>query len=82
MTQLLAKYREALDRLAVLEDANAHQREELIRTHADLSALQQQYKHLQTAHALVSDSPERLQAKRKITAIIHKVDEAMENLKI
>jgi len=78
---LVGKYREAQQRIAVLEDANDHQRDELIRTHAELADLQLKYKQLQTAHALVADSPERLQAKRQISGIIHKVDQALELLK-
>lgn len=59
VANLLAKYKEAQARIGELEDANGHQREELIRTHAELVDLQNKYKTLQTAHALSADSPER-----------------------
>ena len=67
--------------LGVLEEANRHQRDELIRTHAELQELQGKYKSLQTAHALTADSPERSQARKQLSAIISKVDKTLELLK-
>ena len=81
MANLLAKYKEAQARIGELEDANGHQREELIRTHAELVDLQNKYKTLQTAHALSADSPERSAARKQISAIISKVDKTLELLK-
>ena len=81
VANLLAKYQEAQARIGELEEANGHQREELIRTHAELVELQNRYRTLQTAHALSTDAPERTQARKQISAIISKVDKTLELLK-
>ena len=78
---LLAKYREALARIDELEETNGHQRDELIRTHAELVELQKKHTALQTAHALTIESPERVVARKQINAIIAKVDKSLELLK-
>ena len=79
--RLLQLYNEALQRIDVLTDANLHQREELIRTHAELADLQAKHKQLTTAHALLADSPQRDVARKQITSIISKVDKALDLLK-
>ena len=81
INNLIARYNEALRQIDELKEANGHQRDELIRTHAELVELQKNYKTLQTAHALSSDTPERTQAKKQIAAIISKVDKTLELLK-
>lgn len=81
MANLLAKYQEAQARIDELREANGHQRDELIRTHAELVELQKNYRTLQTAHALSTDAPERSQARKQISAIISKVDKTLELLK-
>lgn len=78
---LLADNMALKDKIAVLEDANERQRQEMIRTHAELAELQTEYKRLRAAHALLADSPEREQVKRQLTQMIHLVDKAIENLK-
>ena len=78
---LIAQYKEAQRQIDELRENNGHQREELIRTHAELVDLQNKYKALQTAHALTSDSPERSAARKQISAIISKVDKTLELLK-
>jgi hypothetical protein len=81
VNSLLARYQEALRQIDELEEANGHQREELIRTHAELVELQESYRALQTAHALSAGTPERAQAKKHLAAIISKVDKTLELLK-
>ncbi len=81
VSRLLDKYNEALKRIDDLMQTNAHQRDELIRTHADLVELQSKYKALQTAHALLSDSPEKDAARKQINALITKVDKTLEILR-
>ena len=81
VANLLAKYQEAQARIDELREANGHQRDELIRTHAELVELQNRYRTLQTAHALSTDAPERTQARKQISAIISKVDKTLELLK-
>ena len=78
---LIARYNEALRQIDELRETNGHQREELIRTHAELVDLQAKHRLLQTARALSSDTPERTQAKKQLTAIITKVDKTLELLK-
>jgi archaellum component FlaC len=81
VARLVDRYHEVQQQLGVLEEANRHQRDELIRTHAELQELQGKYKSLQTAHALTADTPERSQARKQLNAIISKVDKTLELLK-
>lgn len=81
INNLIARYNEALRQIDELREANGHQRDELIRTHAELVELQNRYRTLQTAHALSTDAPERTQARKQISAIISKVDKTLELLK-
>lgn len=64
-----------------LQDANNRQRQEMIRTHAELNTLRQDYKYLRMAHALLTESPERDIVRRQLTNMIHLVDKALDNLK-
>lgn len=84
MHELLDRYRAQQQTIAALREENTRQREEIIRTHAELVQLQTDYKHLQTAHALVADhldEEERRRARQRITNLIAQVDRAMEVLK-
>lgn len=84
MHELLDRYRAQQQTIAALREENTRQREEIIRTHAELVQLQTDYKHLQTAHALVTDhldEEERIRARQRITNLIAQVDRAMEVLK-
>lgn len=74
VAHLLRNYQEVCRQLQILEEANQRQRDEILRTHTELTELQQQYKKLQTAHALVAESPQRDVARRQLTAIIKKID--------
>lgn len=79
--RLIYEHQQLRHELTVLKDANEHQREELLRTHAELKQLRDENRRLQTAHALVADSPERDKARRQLTSIINKVDKTLELLK-
>ena len=79
--RLITNYQDALAQIEELRAANEHQRDELIRTHAQLVQLQNDYKNLHTAHALLTDSPARSSARKQISAIITKVDKTLELLK-
>lgn len=79
--RLIYEYQQLRQELAILQEANEHQRDELLRTHAELQQLRDENRRLQTAHALVADSPERDKARRQLTSIINKVDKTLELLK-
>ncbi len=79
--QLIAQYNQALEQIDELRNQNSLQRDELIRTHAELVDMQNKYKALQTAHALTCDSPERIMARKHINALIAKVDKTLDLLK-
>lgn len=78
---LLTRLGEQQCRIGELEQENRSQREELIRTHAELKELQQQYRHLQGAHALIGSEVTRVQARNQLTYLIAQVDQALEALK-
>ena len=78
----LLRERETLQQeVSRLSDANDRQRQEMIQTHKELADLREEYKTLKIAHALVSDSEEREQVKRKLTRMIHLIDKTISNLK-
>ncbi len=79
--ELIRRYKALQAENARLLQANDNQRNELIRAHQELADLQQKYKQLQLAHALTENSPQRAQAKRKITQLIGWLDEAIEAAK-
>ena len=81
VTHLLRDYKEVCHQLDILNEANQKQREEIIRSHAEFAELQAKYKALQTAHALVADSPERDVARKQLTSILRKVDNTLQLLK-
>ncbi len=78
--ELIRRYAQAKEEVAFLRQANEMQRQELMRTHEELVALQREYKHLQTAHALCAHSPEAVMAKRRLTYLIGLVDKALTNV--
>ena len=63
-----------------LKSDNDRQRQEMIRTHEELVALQREYKTLEMAHALVSGE-NREMARRRLTQLIRQVDRAIEIVK-
>ncbi len=78
---LLDRYRNQQRQIETLERENSFQREELLRTHSELRNLQQRYKQLQTAYAMIGGEEERDKARQQLTYLIREVDEAMKALK-
>ena len=82
--QLLEQYVAQQQQIAELTLQNESQRDEIIRTHAELSQLKEDYKHLETAYVLVAenvDEEQRDRVKQRITNLIAQVDRALEALK-
>ncbi len=84
LCELLSRYETQQQQIAMLQDENRHQREEIVRTHADLAKIRADYTSLRTAYALVSDEAQEAdkeRAKQQINNIIAKIDRAIEVLK-
>lgn len=84
LRDLLNHYEAQQQQIAALQEENQRQREEIIRTHAELVKLKSDYNHLHTAHALVAndvEDKERIRARQRITNLIAQVDRAIEVLK-
>ncbi len=84
LRELLNRYEAQQQQITALQEENRRQREEIIRTHAELVKLKSDYNHLHTAHALVAndvDDEERARARQRITNLIAQVDRAIEVLK-
>jgi len=64
----------------ILTKANDAQREEILRSHAELQDLKQRFQNLQTAHALVSNVEGKEKARRQINSLISKIDKTLELL--
>ena len=83
--QLLAQYHELQEQIRLLKEENVRQREEILQSHAELQQLKQDYSRLQAAHAMIAgqeiSEEERQKAKQKLTAIISRIDKALELLK-
>ena len=82
--QLLEQYVAQQQQIAELTLQNESQRDEIIRTHAELSQLKEDYKHLETAYVLVAenvDEEQRDRVKQRIINLIAQVDRALEALK-
>jgi hypothetical protein len=57
---------------------------EIMQTHAELVQLQTDYRHLETAHAILAentDGEQRNRVKQRLTNLIAQVDRAIEVLK-
>lgn len=85
LQQLLLQYQELQENMRILKEENIRQREEILQSHAELQQLKQDYSRLQTAHAMIvgeqMNEEERQKAKQKLTAIISRIDKALEVLK-
>ena len=84
LRELLNRYEAQQQQITALQEENRRQREEIIRTHAELVKLKSDYNHLHTAHAFVAtdvDDEERARARQRITNLIAQVDRAIEVLK-
>ncbi len=83
--QLLMQYQELQDDMRLLKEENIRQREEILQSHAELQQIKNDYKRLQTAHAMVisqgMNEEERLKAKRRLSSLISQIDRALDVLK-
>lgn len=77
--RLLQRYEALQAECAQLRADNERQREELVRTHAELVALQQKNRRLATANALTSVETTE-EASKRINALIAQVDRAIQAL--
>ena len=77
---LLERYQALQEENVRLKDERDRQRQELIRTHADLLDLQQKNRRIATANALVSAEGSE-EALKRINALIAQVDRAINALR-
>ena len=77
---LLERYEALQQENAQLKEDSERQRQELIRTHSELLALQQQNKRLATANALTAAESNE-EATKRLNALIAQVDRAIAALK-
>ena len=77
---LLERYQTLQQENASLREDIERQRQELIRTHSELLALQQQNKRLATANAMTSAESSE-EALKRLNALIAQVDRAINALK-
>lgn len=81
---LLAEYHDLQEQLLALQAENEQQREEIMRSHAELVNLKADYNHLETAHALLAetiDPEQRDKVRQRINNLIAQIDRALEALK-
>jgi uncharacterized coiled-coil DUF342 family protein len=81
---LLEQYQGVQQQVLQLTQDLERQREEMMRTHAELVQLKADYNHLETAHALLSESidpDQRDKVRQRIANLIAQIDRALEALK-
>ena len=81
---LLAEYQDLQQQLLALQAENEQQREEIMRSHAELVNLKADYNHLETAHALLAETiaaEQRDKVRQRINNLIAQIDRALEALK-
>lgn len=81
---LLEQYELLKQQLLDLQQENERQRDEIIRTHAELVQIKADYKHLETAYALLSentDDERRERVRTRLTNMIAQIDRAIEALR-
>ncbi len=81
---LLSQYQEMQHQVLELQQEYERQRKEMMRTHAELVQLKADYNHLETAHALLSESidpDQRDKVRQRIANLIAQIDRALEALK-
>lgn len=84
LQQLLEQHNQLKQQLLDLQRENERQREEIMQSYAELVALKNDYKHLETAYALLAentDEAQRERVKQRLSNLIAQVDRAMEALK-
>ena len=78
--QLVEQHHVLSEQVKTLLKNNDQQRQEVIRSHAEIQDLQKQNRELKTALALVDDSEGKDVARRRINALIDKIDRTIELL--
>ena len=78
--QLLEQHHVLSEQVKTLLKNNDQQRQEVIRSHAEIQDLQKQNRDLKTALALVDDTEGKDIARRRINALINKIDRTIELL--
>ena len=78
--QLIEQHHILSEQVKTLLKNNDQQRQEVIRSHAEIQDLQKQNRELKTALALVEDSEGKDIARRRINALINKIDRTIELL--
>lgn len=81
---LLEQYELLKQQLLDLQQENERQRDEIIRTHAELVQIKADYKHLETAYALLSentDDEQRERVRTRLTNMIAQIDRAIDALR-
>ncbi len=78
--ELLRRYTALKNENKILKEANELQKNELQQVREELAVLKREHKQLQLAHALTEESPQRAQAKRRVTHLIHLVEQAIKNV--
>ena len=78
--QLIEQHHVLSEQVKTLLKNNDQQRQEVIRSHAEIQDLQKQNRELKTALALVEDSEGKDIARRRINALIDKIDRTIELL--
>lgn len=84
LQQLLEQHNQLKQQLLDLQRENERQREEIMQSYAELVALKNDYKHLETAYALLAentDEAQRERVKQRLSNLIAQVDRAIEALK-
>ena len=84
LQQLLEQHNQLKQQLLDLQRENERQREEIMQSYAELVALKNDYKHLETAYALLAentDDAQRERVKQRLSNLIAQVDRAIEALK-
>lgn len=77
---LLQQNADLRQQVADLTRDNDLQRKQLIQAHADLQQQQTRYRELATAHALTADVERKEIARRRINALITKIDRTIDLL--
>ena len=80
INQLIEQHHVLSEQVKTLLKNNDQQRQEVIRSHAEIQDLQKQNRELKTALALVEDSEGKDVARRKINFLIDKIDRTIELL--
>jgi archaellum component FlaC len=84
LQQLLEQHNQLKQQLLDLQRENERQHEEIRQSYAELVALKNDYKHLETAYALLAentDEAQRERVKQRLSNLIAQVDRAIEALK-